>query len=667
MATTEKNILNRLYFIAGCMFIFAVAVVVQLLNIQIVDGDKYNQLAEENTFRNFKIPANRGNLYDTNGNLLATSIPKYDIRFDAVTVTDKNFEDNVVPLAKELSKMFGKSESQWSQDLRTARANKHRYFFIARNLGYSQFLKVKSFPMFNLGTYKGGMIVEQRTVREHPLGVMAARTVGYDRQDDQGYYTRVGLEGAFSPFLEGTDGHRLKQKIAKGQWKPISDNNEVEPKDGYDVISTIDVNIQDIAHHALLAQLEKYEADHGTVVVMETETGEIKAISNLGRTSKGTYFEKLNYAVGETHEPGSTFKLMAMVVALEDKVIDTSTVVDTENGIMRIRRNYVRDSKHGGYGKISAGRAFEVSSNVGIVKLIYENYKDNPQKFIDGLDRMNLNEQLGISIKGEGKPSIPRPGDKSWSAISLPWMAYGYGSIQITPLQTLTFYNAIANNGVMVKPRFIKEIKEWDKVIVKNELEVINPKIASQETVDKVQAMLKNVVEKGTAKSLYSPNFSMAGKTGTAQTEYWKEGWASNRQYISSFVGYFPAEDPKYTSIVIIHKPNNKMGYYGADVSGPVFKRIAQKIYTDTPMEDEIESLDIENEVISNDFERFYTAAQNDKHLMPDVKGMPVMDAISLLENMKLKVKVKGNGVVKNQSIPPGQKIKNNQQVDLII
>ena len=265
--------MNRLYLVAGIMFIFAVAVAVQLLNIQIVDGEKYIQLAEERTYRNFKIPANRGNLYDTNGNLLATSIPKYDIRFDAVTVTDKNFEENVVALGKELSKMFGKGEGHWVQALRTARANKHRYFLIARNLGYSEYVKVKGFPLFKLGTYKGGLIVEQRTVREHPLGAMAARTVGYDRKDDQGYSTRVGLEGAFSPFLVGTDGHRLKQKIAKGQWKPISDNNEVEPKDGYDVISTIDVNIQDIAHHALLAQLEKYRADHGTVVVMETETG----------------------------------------------------------------------------------------------------------------------------------------------------------------------------------------------------------------------------------------------------------------------------------------------------------------------------------------------------------------------------------------------------------
>ncbi len=665
MATTEKHILNRLYLVAGLMFIFAVAVAVQLLNIQIVDGEKYNQLAEERAYRNFTIPANRGNLYDTNGNLLATSIPKYDIRFDAVTVTDKNFGDNVVGLSRGLAKMFGKSEGHWVQALRTARANKHRYFLIARNLGYSDYLKVKSLPMFNLGTYKGGMIMEQRTVREHPLGAMAARTVGYDRRDEQGYSTRVGLEGAFSPFLEGTDGHRLKQKIAKGQWKPISDNNEVEPKDGYDVISTIDVNIQDIAHHALLAQLEKYEADHGTVVVMETKTGEIKAISNLGRTAQGTYFEKLNYAVGETHEPGSTFKLMAMVVALEDKVIDTSTIVDTQGGIMTIRRNHVRDSKKGGYGEISAARAFEVSSNVGIVKLIYDNYKDKPQKFIDGLNRMNLNKELGISIKGEGKPYIPSPGDKTWSGLSLPWMAYGYGSVQITPLQTLTFYNAIANDGVMVKPRFIKEIREWDKVIVSNEMQVLNPAICSKETISKVKEMLKNVVVRGTAKSLYSPNFSMAGKTGTAQTEYWKEGWAANRQYISSFVGYFPAEDPKYTSIVIIHKPNNKIGIYGADVSGPVFKRIAQKIYTDTPVEDELESLEIDNRLIKGDFEKFYTTAQKNKKLMPDVTGMPVMDAISILENLGLKVQIKGNGTVKNQSIAPGAKIKINQKVDL--
>ena len=665
MATTEKNILNRMYFVAGCMFIFTILVGLKLLDIQFVEGENYKKLAEERTYKNFTIPANRGNLYDVNGNLLATSIPRYDIRFDAVTVSDKNFEENITPLSQELSKMFGKPASYYAQTFRTARANKHRYFLVARNLGYSEYIKVKNFPMFRLGSNRGGIIVEQRTVREHPLGKMGERTVGYERQDDSGYFTRVGLEGAFGPYMRGKEGRRLKQRIAKGQWKPISDNNELEPKDGYDLISTIDVKIQDIAHHALLKQLELYEADHGSVVVMETATGEIKAISNLGRTSKGTYFEKLNYAVGESHEPGSTFKLMAMIVALEDKVIDTSTVVDTEKGVMTIYGRRVRDSKHGGYGKISAAKAFEVSSNVGIVKLIYENYKNQPQKFVDGLKEMHLNEPLGLAIKGEGEPYIPAPGDQKWSGLSLPWMAYGYGSIQVTPLQTLTFYNAIANGGEMVKPRFIKEVKEWDKTIKKFDKHVIDPSICSKETVAKVQEMMKDVVENGTGKSLYDPNFSMAGKTGTAQTEYWMEDWGRNPRYISSFVGYFPAENPKYSCIVVIHKPNFRTGYYGADVSGPVFKRIAQKIFTDTPVVDELDNLEASHPRIVKDYNKYFATAREVKEVMPNLKGMSAMDAISILENMGLKVKVSGSGRVAGQSVKPGEKIKPKQIVNL--
>lgn len=665
MATTDKTILNRMYLVTACMFLFAIAVGLQLLNIQFVEGEKYKDLAEKRAFRNFTIPANRGNLYDANGNLLATSVPKYDIRFDAVTVTDKTFEENIIPLSKELSKMFGESSASHAKRLRTARANKHRYLLIARNLGYSEYVKVKNFPMFKLGANRGGLIVEQRTVREHPLGKMGERTVGYERQDENGHYSRVGLEGAFAPYLRGTEGRRLKQRIAKGQWKPISDNNEVEPKDGYDLISTIDVKIQDIAHHALLEQLEKYEADHGSVVVMETSTGEIKAISNLGRTSEGNYFEKLNYAVGEAHEPGSTFKLMAMIVAMEDKVIDTSTIVDTENGVMTIYRRKVRDSKRGGYGKISAAKAMEVSSNVGIVKLIYDNYKDQPQKFVDGLKDMHLHKNLGLAIKGEGVAYIPEPGDKKWSGLSLPWMAYGYGSIQITPLQTLTFYNAIANGGEMVKPRFIREVKAWDRTIKRFEKEVIDPQICSPETVAKMQDVLKNVVERGTGKSLYDPDFSMAGKTGTAQTEYWKEGWARNPQYISSFVGFFPAEEPKYSCIVVIHKPQSKIGYYGADVSGPVFKKIAQKIFTDSPVVDEFESLDILNPEIINNYEKYYAVGRKANEVMPDLKGMPAMDAVSILENLGLQVQFSGTGEVIQQSVKAGEEIKPNQTVNL--
>ena len=362
MAVKEKNILNRLYLVAGCMFLFAVAVGVKLVNIQFVDGDEYRRKGQESVFKTFDIPANRGNLYDSKGNLLATSVPKYDIRFDAVTVSDKNFRDHIKDLCNALSKEFGQPASYYDKLIRRARSNKNRYLLIQRNLGYAQYMRVKNFPLFRLGANKGGFIVEQRTVREHPIGKIAERTVGYERKDDQGYYTRVGLEGAFGTFLRGKEGKRKKQKIAKNQWKPIGDANEVEPEDGFDVVSTIDVNIQDITHHALLAQLEEFEAEHGTAVVMETKSGEVKAIANLGRTKNGKYYEKLNYAVGESHEPGSTFKLMTMVAALEDKVIDSSYVVDTENGILTFYGRSVRDSRRGGYGKISIAKAFEVSS-----------------------------------------------------------------------------------------------------------------------------------------------------------------------------------------------------------------------------------------------------------------------------------------------------------------
>ncbi len=660
MATTEKSILNRMYFVAGCLFIFAIAVGGKLLNIQFVHGEHYKELAEERTIRNFTIPANRGNLYDSNGSLLATSVPKYDIRFDAVTVSDKNFEENIGPLSNELSKMLGKAPSYYSRKLREARAHKQRYLLIAQNLDYSDYMKMKGMPMFNLGSFKGGIITEQRTVREHPLGKMGERTVGYERKDEHGYYTRVGLEGAFSSYLRGTDGKRLKQKIAQGQWKPISDNNEVEPKDGYDVVSTIDVNIQDIAHHSLLRQLEHFEADHGTVVVMETKTGEIKAMSNLGRTSDGSYYEKRNYAVYEAHEPGSTFKLMAMVAALEDKVIDTSQIIDTEKGVVRFYGRAVRDSHHGGYGEISAARAFEVSSNTAFTKMITGAYGDNPKRFLDRLDAMELNHKIGLEIKGEGSPRIPHPQDKNWNGLSLPWMAFGYG-VAITPLQTLTFYNAIANDGEMVKPRFIREVRDREKPVLKLEKEVINPSICSKETAHKVREMMKNVVKRGTAANIYTENFSMAGKTGTCQTEYWIEPG----RYIASFAGYFPADNPKYSCIVVIHKPKRSIGYYGNIVAAPVFKDIARKIYTDTPVMDSLETLQIEDEKIEKSYDQYYAKIQDEKILMPDVTGMPAMDAISLLENLGLKVQIKGDGIVKRQSVSAGQKIANNQTVNL--
>lgn len=665
MAFEDKNILHRLYIIAGCLFLFVLAILVKITNIQFVEGEKYKELAKVNTTKNFVIPSNRGNVYADDGSLLAISVPKYDIRFDAVTVSAENFEKNIIPLSQALSKKFNKTVAHYESLLRNARATKNRYLLIERKISYSDYLEVKKFPLFKLGPYKGGMITEQNTIREHPIGKIAERMVGYERKDADGHYVRVGLEGAYGKYLRGRDGRRLKQRIAKGQWKPIYDENEIEPRDGYDVISTININIQDIAHHALLRQLELYEAEHGTVIVMETKTGEIKAVSNLGRTKQDTYYEKLNYAIGESHEPGSTFKVMAFMAALEDKVIDTSTVVDTGNGTYYFYGKKVSDSRKGGYGKISMGRVMEVSSNIGIAKAIEENYKDKPARFVEILQRMNLDKQLDLPIIGEGKPKIPHPSDKKgWSKNALPSMAYGYG-VSLTPLQTLTFYNAIANDGVMVKPRFIRQVKAWNKEIKTFGVEIINPQIASLQTIKKVQAVLKNVVEKGTGRSLYSPDFSMAGKTGTAQTEYWMKDFASNRRYISSFAGYFPAENPKYSCIVIIHKPKVSTGYYGADVAGPVFKSIAQKIHIDSPTSDLIENLEVLQASIENDFQGYYELAQKKHIQVPNVKGMSGMDAVSLLENLGLKVRVSGNGKVKSQSLPEGEELIKGKQIVL--
>ncbi|MGC1203353.1 MAG: penicillin-binding protein [Flavobacteriaceae bacterium] len=648
------------------MFIFGLAVLFKIFSIQYLQGDKYRALVEKRDIQNVTIPANRGNVYADDGSLLATSIPKYNIAIDAVICPTNTFEEFIKPLCDSLSNYSGKSSSYYEKSIRKARANKNQYLLLAKNINYTDYTRFRNFPLLKLGAIPGGFIVNQQTKREFPMGSIAQRSIGYERFDENGNVTRAGIDGAFGEkYLRGTDGKRLKQKIGKNKWKPLTDYNQVEPKDGYDVYTTIDVNIQDIAHHSLLGQLEYYEADHGCVVVMDVKTGEVKAISNLAKTSKGNYYEKRNYAVWESHEPGSTFKIMALMAALEDKVIDTATIVDTRKGSKRFYGRTISDSR--GHGKISAARAVEVSSNIGLATIIDEHYSKEPKKFIDRIKSWNLHQTLGVSIKGEGEPVIPEPGDKIWSKNALPSMAYGY-NLQMTPLQTLAFYNAIANDGEMLKPRFIKAVKEFDKEIEVFDKTVTNKQICSEKTLSEIKDILKNVVVRGTGSKLYSPDFSMAGKTGTARTDYRNyEEWKKNKKYISSFVGYFPAENPKYSCIVVIHKPSTEKGYYGADVTGPVFKRIAQKIFTDTPIVDELESLEVKVASTENEYENYYENAKTYKTIMPNLVGMPAMDALALLENMDVKVKVKlnGNGLVKEQSVNKSTKLKNNQTVIL--
>ncbi|WP_339661404.1 penicillin-binding protein [uncultured Polaribacter sp.] len=650
------------------MTIFLVAIIFRVINIQYVQGEKYKKLSTELTIKQDTIRANKGNVYAADGNLLATSMSKFTIRMDVVAVDANVFEENFVGLSRELSKLLGKPADYYQNKLRTAKKRKNRYLLIARNVGYTDYLKMREFPIFNLGVYGGGFIAEHKTVRAHPIGKVAERTIGYN--DFRG---EAGIEGAFADFMQGENGLRWKQKIAKNQWKPISDVNEKEPIDGHDIITTIDVNIQDITHHALLSQLEHYDADHGCAVVMETATGEIKAISNLGKGASGGYFEKRNYAVWESHEPGSTFKLASLMAALDDKYIDTSTVVDTEKGVFYVNNRKVEDSHRGGYGKISAARVFEVSSNVGVVKIIKEHYDDNPQKFYDKIEKYGFTKPIGFQIKGEGIPYVPNPKDKSWSKISLEWMSWGYG-ISVTPMQTLMFYNAVANNGIMVKPHFVKELRRHDKAEKIFETEVVNPKIASDETLRKLRKVMENVVIKGTANNIYSPNFSMAGKTGTAKKYMpriknekgeWEGGYYSTENYVASFVGFFPADVPKYSCIVVVHNPNKSTGYYGASVAAPIFKEIAQKIYTTTPIDNQAVEDKVEFAAINKEYKQYSKAITKEYANVPNVQGMPGMDAIALLENIGLKVKFSGVGKVNYQSIKKGEKLVKGSTITL--
>ena len=643
----SKKLMQRFYLFVTLIVIFSFILIFKLVHIQFYENETGLGIEPESIVKNVILEPSRGNIYASDGNILATSIPRYELHWDSVTTDDYLFETEKKSLADSIALLTDESSKFLLKKLEKAKKNKNRYLLIAKNLSYSDYQRYKSFPIFNQNIYRGGLIVEQEIKREHPLGKIAERTIGYEKKGNNGSYFRVGLEGAFSEYLRGNPGIRLKQKIANGQWKPISDSNEKEPTEGFDLYTTLDVNIQEIVHNTLLGQLEKFEAEHGTAVVMEVKTGEIKAIANLGRTVEGKYYEKLNYAVGEAHEPGSTFKLMGMIAALEDKVIDYNSLINTGKGELKFFGKYkVKDSKRGGHGIITASKAFEVSSNVGLVKIIYDNYKDNPKKFVDRLYNLGLNKTLGLPIKGEGIPKIPYPTDSNWDGLDLPWMAYGYG-VAITPLQTLAFYNAIANDGEMVKPRFISQISNLGNLPTKVfSKQTLNPSVCSKETLNKVQQMLYNVVDKkwGTAFNIKDELLSMAGKTGTCQVDYTSE----EVQYISSFVGYYPVENPKYSCIVVIHRPNKSIGYYGSTVAAPVFKTIAKKIFNDIPKKIEIS----------------YSAFTDlDNNTVPNVKGLNQKEAIKKLKNKGMTVKVKGKGIVKSQSIKPGSKIKNQQKI----
>ncbi|MCD6018734.1 MAG: Peptidoglycan glycosyltransferase [Bacteroidetes bacterium] len=695
--------------------VFAMAILYKMCIIQFKEGAEWKAKAEAFNTQVHEIQAVRGNIFDINGNLLATSLPYYEVAVDinAPSIDKKLFESKVDSLGFMLADLFkDKSSKQYTKLLRKARKSGDRYVVLKRNVPYKDLQTLKTFPIFKKGK-RGGLVTLQTNKRERPFKMLAARTIGMAREGVK----PVGLEGAYDTLLMGISGQRLMQKIAGDVWRPINDENEVEPKDGSDLYTTIDINIQDVAENALLNTLIKNKASHGCAILMEVKTGEIKAIANLTRDGKdsSSYSESLNYAIGYATEPGSTFKLASYLAVMDDYGVNLDEKIRVGNGEVTYYNKTIKDAHAPETPVLTLKRAFEVSSNAAAAITVVKYYSKNPQQYINKLKSFHLNQKLGLAIPGEANPLIKEPKSKDWSGLTLPQMAYGYESL-ITPLQTLALYNAIANDGKMVKPRFEKEIRHNGKTVKTFTTEVLVEQIVKPATVKKAKEMLEGVVQNGSGKGLNITAFKVGGKTGTAQiaktgakrgsgkTAY---GDVGDRNYQASFVGYFPADKPLYTCIVIINSPSNGI-YYGGLVAGPVFKEIAEKVYSSSldflepinnkkilltkapgsvkSKNDEIViaskalKLKVKSDVSENGY---VTRNGNDslsislsasnlesqlkKGIVPNLNGLSAKDALFLLENSGFHVKLYGMGSVKKQSIEAGQKFNKGDKITLIL
>jgi cell division protein FtsI (penicillin-binding protein 3) len=691
----KKSILIRVRIAFLCVLIFAVCVAAKIGHIQIVEGEKWRKMGKEVAYEYLPVKATRGNIYSDNGSLLATSLPFYKVSMDPTQASDDVFKKGIDSLGLMLSKFYkDKSKEDYIRMLKDARASGKQYVIINRKqINYQAKKDMSSWPIFREGKYRGGVLFQKIDVRYRPFSNLSRRTIGFVNENGNG----AGLEYSFDESLGGQNGEALFQKIPGGQWMPVFDGNNTKAVDGYDIQTSLDINLQDVAETSLFNAMHEHQADEGTVVVMEVKTGEIKAISNLTREGE-QYYEKYNHAVGGLFEPGSTFKLVSMMALLEDTNIELSDTINTGNGEQTFYRIKVRDSHDGGYGKISIQAAFELSSNVAMAKLLDKHFGLKAKDFVDYTDRLKLSRPLGLQISGELFPKITRPEDKNWSGITLPWMAYGYG-FEISPLHTLTLYNAIANDGKMIKPVFVKAIKLADETIQEFETETLNSSVCSDKTLSKLKILLEGVVQNGTAKNLKNPHLKIAGKTGTAQI---LENGKYTKKYITSFVGYFPAEAPKYSAIVLIKNPKGWQ-QYGNSVAGPVFKDIADNIYSrDLQLHKVMEEKQVleagvfptiragnqqELTMLCNELgisnhsdteEEWIKASKNSnsvtwkrnaivKDRVPDVTGMTFRDAIYLLEKSGLLVVHEGKGRVTSQSISPGAKFSKGTRIKIVM
>ena len=678
-----------------CFCLFAGLIVYKIVQTQYIEGAYWKNKFKSQSTRIEEMEAMRGNIFDVNGALLATSLPYYEVALDlnVPNITSALFNKYRDSLAVCFNKLFPeKSVGVYKALFQNARNSHDRYVFIKNGVRYSELQTIKTFPLFRNGT-KWGLITLQHHKRERPFNMLAARTIGLSRPGIK----PVGLEGAFDSILKGVRGKRLMQRVARDVWKPLNDENELEPKDGQDLYTTIDINIQDVAEQALMKALQKHNAAYGCAILMEVATGEIRAIANLSRSNSDSsnYNETLNYALGYPTEPGSTFKLASVLAALDTFNVQLTEPIRVGNGTCMYFDRQMKDSHEPPKSVLTLQECFEQSSNVGISKLIQNYFGKSPELYINYLKKFHLDRKLDLSIPGEGDPRIKHPKDIDWYGTSLPWISIGYESL-ITPLQMLTLYNAVANNGKMVKPRFVRAIKQKGRSTRQFETEVLNESIVKPQTIAKARQLLEGVIKNGTGKILNIPEFTVGGKTGTAQIAK-KGGYKSGGViYQGSFVGYFPADKPLYTCMVIVNAPQ-RGEYYGGRVAAPVFKEIAQTVYYGTRaylktlpapaaptqtltqgfITEKAEPKEIKailghcstDAPVSFGLLCKYNLEDIDallkKGIMPDVTGITVKDAVFLLERRGLKVIWLGHGKVKHQSIEKGLRIQKGDRVTL--
>lgn len=689
----KTDLLKRVYLVMAVFILVGVFLFARVYKISIIEGDKWRAQGDSLYLKFFDIEAERGNILSDDGSFLATSIQFFDIRVDLNSsgMKTSDFEDNIDSLAICLSKYVDPTRTsvQWKNFLIQQKKAGSRWTLIKTKATYKEMEMIKKFPLLRLGHNKGGLILEKRIERQKPFKHLANRTIGEYRNNAQ----MVGLEGYYDQYLKGEQGKIARYKTGVNTWLPANDLTEILPRSGSDIHTTLNIGIQDVAHSSLLNALEYHQADNGVAIVMEVETGAIKAIVNLRKSSNGGYAEIYNDAVGSAIEPGSTMKLATMMALLEDQKVDLDESVLLGYGQGQFCNRIIHDSEPHEFKETTARHAFEISSNVGMARLVTDKYKKSHEeaKFIARLRQFHLDKSTGIEIKGEADPFIKdayATKDK-WSCLSLPWMSFGY-ELSMTPLQIANFYNAVANNGRMMKPYLVSKIQKGTKIEQQFSPVVLDDAIASQATIQAAHRLLEGVMLNGTGRKIKLP-FAVAGKTGTSQTNY-SDKSASRTKYQSSFAGYFPANNPKYTCLVMVNNPT-KNGFYGSKVAGPVFREIALKCMNRIPeyVESEIETsnsipkyrrgynLDYENILTqlnmpynsihgsefsiltsTNDtLELKGQATSNEK--VPNVESMTLRDALYLLENKGYEVVSSGLGRVVDQIPKPGEYAKENR------